>query len=434
MMRFTLGVLLVLVAAERIFAQGLLPPVPPDNAPPPQAVPNPADVGRCPGPCDIPSNLFGPCVNCAPRVWGSADYLMWWIARGGTPPLVVTGPPTDPFPGALDQPHTQILFGNQGLSYGMFSGLRLNLGVWLDNENRWGVEASGFGLEHRSVNYSAQGNGQGQPFLAAPFVSALTGNDNVYFISQNFAGPLGALLTGGVSVESGTQLWNWEVNGVANLVRSPAWTVDFLGGFRQVSLREDLNYNTVAANLAAGGAASFLGTTLAPGYVVSTFDTFRTDNLFNGPQAGLRVDWHWDRFTVDLAGKLALGSMHEEVTIDGRTTTNAPLPVTQAVGGIYAQASNIGAYSRNVFAVAPEVGINLCVDLTPHIQARVGYNFLYISNVVRPGDQIDTMINTNRVPIDPFFGTAGGPNRPAFEMRSTGFWAQGINFGLEFKF
>ena len=43
-------------------------------------------------------------------------------------------------------------------------------------------------------------------------------------------------------------------------------------------------------------------------------------------------------------------------------------------------------------------------------------------------------LNINLVPIDPNFGTAGGPNRPAPGMRSTGYWAQGINFGLEFTF
>ena len=51
--------------------------------------------------------------------------------------------------------------------------------------------------------------------------------------------------------------------------------------------------------------------------------------------------------------KLALGAMHEVVNIQGQTTTNAPLPVTQAVGGIYAQASNIGLYSRDVVALVP---------------------------------------------------------------------------------
>jgi hypothetical protein len=76
----------------------------------------------------------------------------------------------------------------------------------------------------------------------------------------------------------------------------------------------------------------------------------------------------------------------------------------------------------------------LAVELTANVRARVGYTFLYVSSVVRPGDQIDRAINPHQVPIDQDFGLPGGPNRPAPELRATQFWAQGINFGLEFTF
>jgi hypothetical protein len=329
-----------------------------------------------------------------------------------------------------------VLFGGQGgLDYGAFNGLRLNLGGWLDQDRRFGVEAGGFALEHRAVGFSAQGDATGQPFLATPFVNAVTGHQNVYFISQNFADPaLTALLTGSVGVVSSTSLWSWEISGVANLARTTAWNVDFLGGFRQTSLRENFSYVTTASNIVPGGAALFQLTPLDPGFSVTTFDGIATRNTFNGAQLGARVDRQWGRLSVDVVGKLGLGSMHEAVNIQGLTTTNAPLPVTQAVGGIYAQQSNIGTFNRDVFAVIPEVGVNLSFQLKPSVIARVGYTFLYMSNVVRPGDQIDPQINVNRVPIDPAFGTPGGPNRPAFDVRTTGFWAQGINLGLEFRF
>jgi Putative beta barrel porin-7 (BBP7) len=141
------------------------------------------------------------------RLWGGIDYLLWWVRN--RPPLVVTGSPADPFPGALDQPGTQILFGDQGLRYGAVSGLRLGLGAWLDRDNILGVEAGGFLLQQRTARFSAQGNANGQPFLATPFINALTGNNNVYFISQNFADPaISAQLTGGAAVFSTTNLWS----------------------------------------------------------------------------------------------------------------------------------------------------------------------------------------------------------------------------------
>jgi hypothetical protein len=372
---------------------------------------------------------------CGPRTWGSADYLLWWVRKAGTPPLVVTGSPADAFPGALDQPHTKILYGEHGVDYPSQSGLRLNFGAWLDSDNCYGVEVGGFLLERGAAAFSAHGDAHGQPFLAAPFVNALTGFDNVYFISQNFQNPnLTALLTGGVSTTSALRLWSWEASGVTHVMGDACWSLEGLAGFRQTSLHEELSYATVASNLAPGGAATFLGTTLAPGVNVSTFDRFKTENLFDGGQIGARLERNWGWFRTEVIGKIAFGAMHEVVRIQGATATEAHLAPNPALGGIYAQASNIGDHSRDEFAVVPEIGLNLCFDLTSHTRFCVGYTFLYASDVVRPGDQIDPRINVNRVPIDPSFGTAGGPNLPGFSFHSSSFWAQGINVGLEFNF
>src|SRR4051812_1195516 len=85
------------------------------------------------------------CPACdRPHIWGDVDYLLWWVRPGSAPPLVTTGPASDAFPGALDQPGTRVLFGGgNGLGYAPSSGVRLTLGTWLDPERRWGVLASG---------------------------------------------------------------------------------------------------------------------------------------------------------------------------------------------------------------------------------------------------------------------------------------------------
>src|SRR5262245_27161242 len=183
-------------------------PAAPDELPPvsaqlPSGMPSPVAA-----PATIPVVILN---DPAPRIWARGDYLMWWTKRAGLPPLVVTGSENDPFPGALDQPGTRILFGDKGLGYGMYNGMRLSLGAWIDSDSHLGVEAGGFLLDHRTASFIAQGDANGQPFLATPFINANTGNQNVYFISQNFANPaLSALLTGGVAVTSSTNLWSWE--------------------------------------------------------------------------------------------------------------------------------------------------------------------------------------------------------------------------------
>ena len=52
--------------------------------------------------------------------------------------------------------------------------------------------------------------------------------------------------------------------------------------------------------------------------------------------------------------------------------------------------------------------------------------------VVRPGNQIDRNINTSQ---NAFYGTGilTGPASPAPLFNRTDFWAQGVNFGLQFR-
>ena len=87
------------------------------------------------------------------------------------------------------------------------------------------------------------------------------------------------------------------------------------------------------------------------------------------------------------------------------------------------------SYSHEWRDVVPEVGINLGYQFTNHIRGFIGYNFLYWSNVVRPGNQIDQAVNPNLIPPS----IPGGPSRPTFDFHGSDFWAQGINFGLDIR-
>jgi hypothetical protein len=69
-----------------------------------------------------------------------------------------------------------------------------------------------------------------------------------------------------------------------------------------------------------------------------------------------------------------------------------------------------------------------------NVRAMVGYNFLYWSSVVRASDQVNRIVNPTQVPSSQAFGVAVGPAQPRSDLRSTDFWAQGLNFGLEFRY
>src|SRR5206468_4292493 len=102
--------------------------------------------------------------------------------------------------------------------------------------------------------------------------------------------------------------------------------------------------------------------------------------------------------------------------------------------GVFAERSNIGRFSRDVFAVVPEVQFQVGYSLTEHVRPFVGYNFLYLSDALRPGAQIERNINpTQNIMFVPP-GALVGPAAPLPAFHSSDFWAQGVNFGIEFRY
>src|SRR6202040_2758039 len=98
-------------------------------------------------------------------------------------------------------------------------------------------------------------------------------------------------------------------------------------------------------------------------------------------------------------GKVALGATHEVVDIHGATVLTSPAGATVVTpAGFLASESNSGHFTRDVFAVVPELGINVGCQITRHLRASVGYTFLYWSSVVRPGGQVDVGLSGTRIP------------------------------------
>ena len=94
--------------------------------------------------------------------------------------------------------------------------------------------------------------------------------------------------------------------------------------------------------------------------------------------------------------------------------------------------SNSGRARREAFAVVPEAIARVGWNLGEHSRFFVGYNFLLLSDAVRPGDQIDRTVNVSQVP----FPTRAllpvrGPERPLLAVNSSDLWLQGLILGVE---
>ncbi len=206
-----------------------------------------------------------------------------------------------------------------------------------------------------------------------------------------------------------------------------------LGGFRSLNLNEDLAIQDHLIPLAAG-ILNFQSLPADPPNTLSDVDRFHTSNTFYGGQIGGRLEWANDRFSVGLLGKVAFGVNQQLAIIDGSSSLTTPAGSTAVPGGVLALATNSGRYYRSVFSVVPEGGVNLGWNITPRLKATIGYTFLYWTDVARPGNQIDRNLNPALQPTNQTFGNGLGAAQPTFSFHESGFWAQGVNVGLEIKF
>jgi hypothetical protein len=367
-------------------------------------------------------------VQSPPRFYANGEYLLWWTARDRVPALFTTGVPTgnaaaDLTVGALGRPDTTVLFGGS-LDRSPQSGGRFTLGYWLDGCDK-AVELTGFFLGQRAVNFST--NSGLNPVITRPFLDL---NNNRPFVERV---ALPGFLTGTGSVNAPSQLWGVEANYKCKWWCGCDYQVNLLAGFRYLGLDESITIvETIQGNNNVAPPLS------SPQAMATAFDRFATRNQFYGGQVGLEGRWCHDKWVIEARGKLALGGTHEEIVIDGgQSFTNPTSPPDPRVGGLLALNSNIGHHSRNSFSVVPELGLNVGYQLYPNVRAYVGWNFLYWSDVVRPGEQIDTGLDIRRIPN---FGQQAlnappiNQVRPTVPFRSTDFWAQGLVFGLEFTY
>lgn len=350
----------------------------------------------------------------AHRLWFRAEYLLWWIKDADTPPLVTTGPATVARPGALDSPGTVVLFGGANIDANVRNGGRFLLGWWADEEHSLGLEAGYVFLGSRAIVFS--GASAPTSVLARPFFDVVNNRGDSSLVGYP------GLVSGTVDIRAVTFFDGVELNGVWTLAQGERGHVRALVGLRYLNLEEDLHV-VERANVAAG-APRFAGSTLA------VTDIFDTQNYFVGAQVGLKAELRRKRWFLDVAAKVALGDTHQIVRTSGSTRlNNAPF----ADAGLIVLASNTARVSSNGFAVVPEVGVNFGYQLAEFCRAFVGYSLIYWSEVARPGDQVDLSLNPNLIPTSATFG-AGGPQRPTLSLQSTDFWAQGVSFGVEFRY
>ncbi len=425
------------VAPDRGFSQGVLPPIAPGPGDGPH-LPGGLEVSQPLSPVEIPT-LAPPEPNPPPRVdpverveevrqqkqgcrgplgpnWDSFEFLLWWPKAHPLPPLV-TASRMGPLP-VLGDPNTVPVVGGRALGNQDAAGGRFTLGRAVNQGQTVGFELVYFFLGSRTLKATVSDVGNPRiRALGLPYINALTGREEVF----PTAAP--GVANGSSYVTTTTRVQGAEANVVANLYDGKGVRLNGLLGYRFLQVHEGLTVEQMR----------YAATGFGPIY-----DAFDGHNRFHGGQLGLHADLSRGWVFCELTGKVALGRTFEVVRIDGATSIHVPgaggLVNTHFPGGVYALPTNIGRYTFGSFAVVPEGTLKVGLKLSDSGRLYVGYNFLYLSDAVRPGDQLDRTVNPGNIPALNPTAAFLPPDRPRPMINRSEFWAQGLIVGLETRY
>lgn len=392
------------------------------------------------------------------KYWIDVDYLLWKIKENPVPAALVTKADfSDALPGAIGQPHTRVVLGKKSVDMEWMQGFELGAGAWL--KQNIGLQASFFLLPSVSKSKHLKTSGQpGSANYAVPIfdvtgVFGLNGvpGETIFILpgpdenEPGFFGDFTLLLK--------SELQGAELNTFYRSLRREHFVLDWIFGVRWIDLHEKFLFK---ARTHAASGSSF-------GNAFYNFkDRFETTNHFLAGQVGMDARFKTKRWHLDALLKGELGATLEKLEIHGssRTSGGNLFFLTEGTanetlaGGVFAEPSNRGSRKKSRFAWGIESKIRAGVDVTKTLELHLGYSFLWISKVLRPGDQIDRKINSTRTALAdasratvgvgpgpvPFGGAPAaaplprGSKRPKPLFKTSSFWAQGLDVGVEFHF
>ena len=369
------------------------------------------------------------CIGLPSHGWVSVEYLSWYQNGMNTPALVTTSTPaTTPQAqaGVLGLSTTSTLYGgNNNILDDRMSGTRVRFGWWFANNPNLGVEGEYLGFGTKTESFDQQSNGA--TILARPFFNDITGLDDSELVSYPgvVSGRIRSTATSkldGAAVRFRRLLCCSSGCGFSPLTCGPVPSqsrIDATLGWRFLQLKETLGIQEDLTSLTNNQGS----------FVIN--DNFRTRNQFNGAEIG--VHWMGRRgyWSLDTLMRLGLGNTRQEVGINGTTLITQNGVTTNNNGGLLAQRTNSGTFVRNQFGVVPELGATLGYQWTQRMRLTAGYSFIYWSNVVRPGDQIDTTVNPNLLPPENPIQTSH--LNPRFAFQDSDYWVQGLSLGGEYR-
>ena len=322
--------------------------------------------------------------------WFTAEYLYWATQGVTAPPLVTTGPAILG-PGAagfIGQPSTQYLLGGQPGLNGLRPGVRVSIGLFIDDAKDWAVSHEIISLGSRSQRLVGGSDGTNVVNLPQIFSIGSVPVETPLYVG--FPG----LTRGTVTASEQTSFFSGDTH-LRRVLQDPSGVrLDLLGGYRFLHLGDSVSDSFDIVSPGVSGAR-LMGE-----------DSVRTRNFFHGGEFGFNISGRSRSFTYALQTTLALGVTASEFD-QSRTRSvfgaGVAVPVPVATHG-----------QTDYFAVVPQIGFKLGWQPWQHVRFTAGYDFLYWSRVRRAEDMYQ---------LGPTLGDG-----------KTDFWAQGMSLGAELRY
>lgn len=374
------------------------------------------------------------------RYWGSLDFLLWqprsflndypYITSSAVADLGVVGRST-----------TQTLASERNLTFGTASGFRITWGMAFDESGSTGFELSGLLTETRGKGVGVSSNGAGFPLVAIPFFDNEAQQQGSFILSAP------GISSGAAWVSAHSQAWGAEGNLVYNAFGGgDSGALTLLVGARYFEVEESLQIDTRSSAFGVppigpgssqfvGGGGNFGGSNFAAPFVVTTTDRVRTFNEFYAGQIGFRGDMTYGRLSLGLSTKAAAGINRQRVEIFGESILTSGGVANIQPGGIFNNVQDLVRARKDRFAYMVDAGLNLGYNVTDRFRVNVGYNFIYMSRVLRPYSNTPQNLNPSLIPVSPTF-TGGPQGNPLARdvFNDTDYWLQGVSFGFQFSF
>lgn len=370
--------------------------------------------------CDAPGCDSIGCDGCGrmnlslDRWFGSIELLLMFRSGDQLPPLVTTGPATDPdTTGQLDQTDTTVLAGGRTVLKDITAGGRLTIGAWLDDCKDRSLVARGWFAGEKSYGFS--GSQDTNNVLARPFFNVTDGetpaDDTQLIVFPDRVG-------GTISVSADSNVYGADLSIRQLAYKNLGGTIDLLYGYQYMGMDETL---TIASR------STSLDDNFAPvGSVLAVADSFDIQNDFHGAQLGIASNYRQGCWSFSSLTKIGFGGIRRKSLLRGVTATSIDGNNATDPNGLLVRSTNSGKNNDDTFGWVPELDFTIGWQKYPSFDVTCGYHLVVMTDALQLSGAIDPQLASN-LATNPV-----GAQRPSPIFRHGTFYVQGIHFGINY--